>query len=126
MRKYSYQILNEAYKKALTLKLVKENPFALVDVPKHETVKGVPLTEEEQTALKAALTDSDYRGYFLFLLFSGCRRGEGLAAQWEDVDFEKEPLFVRGTKTKKSRSYIPFFDELKTLLKELWYDGASG
>ena len=66
------------------------------------------------------------RIYFLFLLYSGCRRGEGLSAQWEDVDFEKERLFVRGTKTKKSRSFIPLFAELRALLEELRSHGASG
>lgn len=119
MRKYSYQILNEAYKKALQLKLIKENPFALVDVPRHKERKGTPLTLEEQAQLKAALIGSPYRGYFLFLLYSGCRRCEGLAARWEDVDFEKRRLFVRGTKTELSRNYIPLFEELAELLQEI-------
>lgn len=126
MRKYSYQILNEAYKKALQLKLVKENPFALVDVPRHKERKGTPLTLEEQAQFKAALIGSPYRGYFLFLLYSGCRRCEGLAARWEDVDFEKRRLFVRGTKTELSRNYIPLFEELAELLKEIKPTEAVG
>lgn len=119
MRKYSYQILNEAFKKAMQLKLIKENPFALVDVPRHKETKGTPLTSEEQEQLKAALIGSPFRGYFLFLLYSGCRRCEGLSARWEDVDVEKRRIFIRGTKTALSRNYIPLFDNLAELLEEL-------
>lgn len=119
MRKYSYQILNEAYKKALQLKLIKENPFALVDVPRHKQQKGTPLTSEEQEEFKIALIGSPYRYYFLFLLYSGCRRCEGLAARWEDIDFARERILIRGTKTELSRSYIPLFDDLAEILKEI-------
>lgn len=126
MRKYTYQILNEAYKKALQLKLIKENPFALVDVPKHKSNQGKPLTMEEQANFKAALAGSPFRAYFLFLLYSGCRRGEGLAACWEDIDQDKKRLLVRGTKTELARSYIPLFAALEELLKEIMPDNATG
>lgn len=119
MRKYTYQILNEAYKKALQLKLIKENPFALVDVPQHKEVKGTPLTREEQSNFVAALADCPYRIYFLFLLYSGCRRSEGLSARWDDVNFEKRTIFIRGTKTEGSRNYIPLFDNLAKVLNEV-------
>lgn len=119
MRKYSYQILNEAYKKAMQLKLIKENPFALVDVPQHKEIKGTPLTQEEQAQFIAAIADCPFRVYFLFLLYSGCRRCEGLSAQWQDVDFEKRRILIRGTKTEKSRNYIPLFDNLAELLNEI-------
>lgn len=126
MRKYAYQILFASYKKAVLLKLAKENPFALVDVPQHKEIKGTPLSREEQAALKSALEGSRFRGFFLFLLNSGCRLGEGLAAQWEDIDFDKVRVFIRGTKTELSRSYIPLFDELAELLKEIKPENASG
>lgn len=119
MRKYSYQILNEAYRRAAALKLVKENPFALVDVPQHIQQKGIPLTRQEQEEFKAALIGSPFRHYFLFLLYSGCRRSEGLAARWEDIDFENKSIFIRGTKTKLSRNTIPLFNELEKLLNEI-------
>lgn len=125
MRKYSYQILNEAYKKALQLRFIKENPFALVDVPKHKVRKGEPLTHNEQEELKAVLEGSPYKYYFLFLLYSGCRRGEGLAACWEDVDFERKRLFVRGTKTELSKNVIPLFDKLARLLLEIKPEGEA-
>ena len=126
MRKYSYQILNEAYKKALQLKLIKENPFALVDVPQHKSKKGVPLSSEEQAQFKLDIIGSLYRGYFLFLLFSGCRLNEGLSARWEDIDFAKGRIFIRGTKTEFARSYIPLFGELAELLNEIKPENASG
>ena len=127
MRKYSYQILNEAFKKALQLRFIKENPFALVDVPRHKVQKGEPLTRAEQEELKIALEGSKYKYYFLFLLYSGCRRSEGLAARWEDVDFERKRFFVRGTKTELSKSEIPLFDNLAAVLREILPEnGATG
>lgn len=127
MRKYSYQILNEAFKKALQLRFIKENPFALVDVPRHKVQKGEPLTRAEQVEFKSALEGSKYKYYFLFLLYSGCRRSEGLAARWEDVDFERKRFFVRGTKTTLSKSEIPLFDNLAAVLREILPEnGASG
>lgn len=126
MRKYAYQILNEAYKRALQLKLTKENPFALVDVPKHKEKKGTPLTPEEQELLKIALENSPYKYYFLFLLYSGCRRCEGLSAHWEDIDFKKRRLLIRGTKTDLSMNYIPLFDNLYDVLKEIKPTEAVG
>ncbi|MDE7440466.1 MAG: site-specific integrase [Clostridia bacterium] len=119
MRQYTYQILNEAYKKALQLKLAKENPFAVVDVPQHKQKKGTPLTYEEQEQLKAALEGSPYKYYFLFLLYSGCRRCEGLSACWEDIDFSKKRIFIRGTKTELSQNHIPLFDNLADILQEI-------
>lgn len=126
MRKYTYQILNEAYKKALQLKIIKENPFALVDVPRHKSNVGKPLTPDEQEVLIKSLESSEYKGYFLFLLYSGCRRCEGLAAQWEDIDWDKKRLFVRGTKTDLSHGYIPLFAKLSEVLKEIQPKNAKG
>lgn len=126
MRKYSYQILNEAYKKALQLKIVKENPFTLVDVPQHKPKKGVPLSSEEQTQFKKDIKGSPYQGYFLFLLFCGCRLSEGLSARWEDIDFIKKRIFIRGTKTELSRNYIPLFEELAELLNDIKPKNAQG
>ncbi len=127
MRKYSYQILNEAYKKAMQLRFISENPFALVDVPRHKVQKGEPLTCAEQEELKAALEGTPYKYYFLFLLYSGCRRSEGLAARWEDVDFENKRFFVRGTKTALSKSVIPLFKNLAKILLEIYPgEGAHG
>lgn len=119
MRKYSYQILNEAYRKAMQLKLIRENPFNLVDTPHHKEIKGTPLTKEEQAQLIAALVGSPYRIYFLFLLYSGCRLSEGLAARWDDVDVENRRIFIRGTKTERSRNFIPLFANLAEILNEV-------
>lgn len=126
MRKYAYQILNEAFKKAMQLKLTKENPFSLVDVPQHKEIKGTPLTQEEQTQFIAAIADCPFRVYYLFLLYSGCRRCEGLSARWEDVDFEKKRIFIRGTKTEKSRNYIPLFENLANLLNDIPVEQRKG
>jgi integrase len=41
-----------------------------------------------------------------FLLYTGIRKGEGLAAKWEHVDFENRRLFLPKTKNGKARHVI--------------------
>lgn len=54
--------------------------------------------------------------FLLFVLFSGCRRGEAETLKWENVDFVSETVTFSETKTGKDRT-IPFSSVLKVLLK---------
>jgi integrase len=54
--------------------------------------------------------------FLLFVLFSGCRRGEAENLKWENVDFVTEIITFSETKTGTDRT-IPFSSVLKVLLK---------
>lgn len=62
------------------------------------------------------LHDNKLRPLYLFYLHSGCRKSEALSIRWADVDYTKNRIRVRGTKTAKSNRYIPLFDSLKGIL----------
>lgn len=57
--------------------------------------------------------------YFKFLLLTGCRRTEGLNVTWEDVDFEKKFIHIKGTKTDTSDRYLPLYSDLENLLNDI-------
>jgi integrase len=45
----------------------------------------------------AKATDPEMHPFFLFLLRTGVRLGEGLGIQWQDIDFEKGLVWIRRT-----------------------------
>ena len=53
-------------------------------------------TKEEKRLFLVTAKVMGYRWYFLFLLYfqTGCRRGELLALQWEDVDFINKRITI--------------------------------
>lgn len=116
MRAYTYDVLSEAMEQALSNNLLTINPMQKVEKLKHVRDQGTPLSPSEIATIKAA-TSGQLLEYYNFILYSGCRRGEGLSARWEDVDFVKNILHIRGTKTEKSDRNVPLFPDLKNLLK---------
>jgi integrase len=69
---------------------------------------------------------------FALLVLTGLRRGEALALQWSDVDFNKGMLRVRGTlsridghlvitepKTARSRRFVPISQPAERLLRTI-------
>jgi integrase len=44
-----------------------------------------------------AAPDTIYRKLFIFLFWSGCRVGEALALNWEDIDFENKKIHINKT-----------------------------
>lgn len=76
------------------------------------------LSKEEVVRLLSAIDDHQFRLYTAFALYSGCCRGEILNLTWEDVDLEKEQIFIRKTKSHHSR-YIPISRSLMAVLKQL-------
>ena len=82
------------------------------EVPKKVTA----LTEEEQDEFVEYVLSmkkhSHVRYLIIFLLGTGCRVGEALALQWEDVDFNKNCIHIR-----HSVAYIPVNGKYTHLMK---------
>jgi len=57
--------------------------------------------------------------FFRFLLFTGARLTEALSACWDDVDYEKREIILRGTKTEGSLRTIEICNSLYEVLKGL-------
>ena len=46
--------------------------------------------------------DPVYRMFYIFLYFTGCRRGEGLALQWSDIDLTEKTVRINKSLTVKT------------------------
>ncbi|MGN4127240.1 tyrosine-type recombinase/integrase [Lysinibacillus sphaericus] len=109
---------------AVTLGVINDNPMKRVTMPKSmETPnedEAINYYTKEQLVhfLKCLEGENNYKAYALFrlLAFSGMRKGEALALQWNDLNFkvgeirinkalargEDNQLYVKTTKTKGS------------------------
>ena len=56
--------------------------------------------------------------YFEFLIFTGCRRREGLTLRWDDIDLPGRLFRLRDTKNREDHE-LPLSDRLVDLLKGL-------
>ena len=127
-------VLKLAYKYAIINNMVDTNPALVVSLPNSRKYnKRDKLTKEEIENVKNS------KHLFLnTLLYTGLRRNEALALNWEDIDFKKEiievnknlmwadgtPKVVEILKTESSAAVIPLLKPLKELL--LPYAQKSG
>lgn len=90
------QVLRQALKTAVKWGLMPRNPVDLVDTPR-VTKKAIRvLTREEARALLDALSGDRLEPLYTVVLAIGLRRGEAIGLRWQDVDFERGLLHVRG------------------------------
>ena len=61
---------------------------------------------EREAVIEVAQTDKKYYA-FLFMILCGCRPSEAYAITREDIDFKKQTVHIRGTKTKASDRVVP-------------------
>ncbi|EHN59090.1 tyrosine-type recombinase/integrase [Oenococcus kitaharae] len=138
----SLDIVNQVYKKAVQYGYVKTNPFANVDKPKAKKAPSsasVKFYDVEQLRrfLNSAyqLYNKDHYSRYLFfrlLAFTGMRKGEALALNWDDVDLANKTLSISKTvvtvdsgeiiseepKTKASNRLMTLDDDTVSALAE--------
>ena len=116
-----FDMLKECLQKAVNLELIKKNPCKLLPRPKHEKTRINALTNQERLNFIEAMQNDKCKDYFMFLLLTGVRRGEGLAVTRGDVDFNKMQIKINKTissgnvgttKTKCSNRVIPILKQL--------------
>lgn len=54
----------------------------------------VVITPESLQKLTSCVAQTPYRNLLIFLFYTGCRRGEALALQFKDVDFENKTINI--------------------------------
>lgn len=149
LHNYNKQILEHGVR----LNLLESNPAKDVIVPKRPDLPSDKIFYLDKEKLKIFLDnlserEDTYRNYYdatlyKFLLATGCRIGEALALDWDDIDFDKQTVSITKTlnghreintpKTKSSIRTIDIDNQTISLLKtykrrqqqEAWLLGRS-
>ncbi len=133
--------LSGAIKQALLLpqfkEIMKSDPFIGTKVPKTKPPEIRVMSIEEQSLFMDACKGHRLEAFFLFALATGMRKGELLALEWKDIDFEKmqvnisksvsrkkgakdvkSSLKVGNPKTYKSKRNIPLLSTIVPILED--------
>lgn len=92
-------VLNLIFKYTITEDIINDNPCACISIPKgHSAKKRRGPTESEINAIKTTV-DFTYRNanmglLAVFLLYTGCRKGEALALQYRDIDYDNARVTI--------------------------------
>ena len=94
-----FRITKQCVNAAIRKKLMKENPFTEISLPKLVKKKDQALTRKEQKRLEAvAQKEANGKGIpTLLALHAGLRIGEISALSWEHIDFENNMIHVEST-----------------------------
>lgn len=105
-----YNILNSIFKLAVRNETIKKNPVEKVPRPSVTHKEGDVYTSEELQELYRLLNKEENQQQALIVklaLMTGMRKGEILALQWKDLDFEKTIIHVRHSLSHtKEEGYI--------------------
>lgn len=120
-------VLNQIFTHAVLECDIEMNPCTAVQTPKNlkKTKRSAATPREEQIVI-------DNRDLWMFpyiALMTGMRKGEVLALQWKDVDFDKDLIYVTKSvahkgdrpyitkpKTEAGERIVPLLDDLKEFL----------
>lgn len=110
-------IINMIFKFAVVEELTTENPCSYITVPKgHHSKKRRAPTQDEISRIRESIlvTHKSFPVGFLavFLLYTGCRKGEALALTFGDIDRENKRLSI--TKSVAYNSNEPYLKKPKT------------
>jgi len=110
-------VVNVILKKAVKLKLLKSNPMQGVELPIVPRREAEVLDSEQVSRYLDAARSHGLYELLIFAAGMGCRRGEGLALSWDDIDLikgaarfsksleeTKAGLRVKSTKTERTRT----------------------
>jgi integrase len=102
-------LLSRMLKLAVTWGFLDKNPAVGIRKAQENNERHRYLSDEEIVRLLEALRGDQNpvaAAFFEFLLYTGVRKGEALAAKWEHVDLHKRVWFLPRTKNGKARHVI--------------------
>jgi len=99
------------------------------EMPVVDNVKTEFLTNDQILRLKRVLDEEPDRlaaGFFMLALTTGMRKGALLGLLWQDVDFEKGFITLRGDTAKKGKTdIIPLSEASRSVLNEIPRSGSE-
>jgi site-specific recombinase XerC len=95
-RRYARVVLRNALNTAVRWKLTTRNAATLIDAPRAVSKEIQPLTVDQAKQLLATAKGHPLEAFVAVALTCGLRLGEGLGLKWDDLDFDKGTLQVRG------------------------------
>lgn len=114
---YVRQVWHSALVKACRYGLLTQNPVEFCERVKYKKKKGKALTYEEQRELINRLEKSRYKWLILFYMYTGTRRTEATALEWQDINERERLIQIKGTKTETSARNILLTDDVEKILK---------
>ena len=112
---YEIAILRNFFNYCIEKKYIDKNPCEGVK-KLNELSRLRTLSDEDIAKLVAGATNKLTRDIIMFLIYTGCRKGEALNLKWDDVDFDNGVVAIKATKTRHDR-YVPVSAPLKGLLE---------
>lgn len=119
-------VAKQFFADALDRELIEANPFKQRDIP--TTTSGnqerqAYITHETAKAVLDACPDAEWRLLFALSRFAGLRcPSEHLALRWSDVNWDRDRMTVRSSKTEHHEGgamrVVPIFPELRPYLEE--------
>ena len=121
---YEIAILRNFFNYCIEKKYIDKNPCEGVK-KLNELSRLKTLSDEDIAKLVAGATNKLTKDIIMFLIYTGCRKGEALNLKWDDVDFDNGVVAIKATKTRHDR-YVPVSAPLKVLLEGIGkVDGCS-
>lgn len=100
-RKIAHVVLKQAFRQAVTWRLIPVNPADGVEAPRADTEHIHPLeSEADVKALLSAAKEHRLWALLVLAVHSGARAGELISLTWQDVDFAGGRITI--SKTKKA------------------------
>lgn len=116
--------LKTAFKRARKWKLIDVDPFVDVELPsnKREPKKNKSMTLEQVHKLLSVIEDQKFKRYIQTILYTGSRRNEVLFLRREDINLERNILYVQAEKINR-RLALPINKALQRVFKEMEANG---
>ena len=102
--KKQLELIRAALRKAVSLKIIPDNPASGIDMPSQKIVKKprevLAYDEHEQRRLQQYIESHSDNNAVLcvaFMIETGLRSGEALALRWQDIDTERHKCHVCAT-----------------------------
>lgn len=90
-------IINSALEKAVSVKIISDNPNLYTVMPKKERYEGKMLSRQEVEKIVRDAKDEELYPIIVTTVYTGLRKGEVMALKWENIDFVNRQIHVKGS-----------------------------